>query len=259
MPLKWQSLSQDSDSAQQPSVPFGAPEGHFPDQLNNIAREANAAIAEIGSSLFSGTDANGASTATPALSDDFKQLMYDMAHPVNTMILWDSNGGVNPISEHIPSGVTATWLACDGSPGTFNLANKVLGGADPDNASPTYTGEIIAVGNTGSGGAHTPTGTNTGTAITESQMPVHNHGVSDPGHNHSYTSATGANEGSGSGANARNQTGSTTGSKATGISINNAGSGNTHTHTWTGDAVAAHTHTAGLPARTLVEIYKRTA
>jgi hypothetical protein len=270
MPLKWQSLSQDSASAQQPAVPFGSPEGHFPDQLNNIARETAAAVAEMGSALFSGTDANGASTTTPALSDGLKQFLYDMAHPVNSMLMWDSNSGVNPITEHIPSGVTATWSECDGTGTTPDLRSKVLGGADPTGT--IYTGDVIGDASTGADGGFTPTGTIGGTAISIANLPVHSHTISHShsmAHTHTVANVLLNNTGLGFGAGGplgESYTGDTsTGGSSAGStggssqgSSGNKGSGTTHTHTFTGDAEANHTHTMD-PTRTLVEIYKRTA
>ncbi len=255
MPLKWQSLSQDSDTAQQPSPPYGAPEGHFPDQLNNIQREGLAAIAEVGSAVFGGTDVNGASTTAPGLSDSFKQLVYDVAWPVGTMMMWDSASGANPVTGHVPSGVTATWQICDGTGGTVNLVDKIIGGA---NGTTSYTGTTSGSASSGAGGDHDHGGSTGSYTLLVADIPAHTHTITDPGHTHSYSKPNqsfGFNA-AGGGNLQLNPASNTTGSSTTGITINSTGGGGGHSHTVS--ASGTHTHTVD-PARTLVEIYKRTA
>lgn len=255
MPLKWESLSEDSSSGAQPAPPFGAPEGHFPDQLNNIQREALAAIAEIGSAVF-----GGGTAVAPSLSDSMEQLIYDIVWPVRSIRLWDSNSGATAIATAVPAGVTATWSPCDGTGGTPDLRDKIIAGADI--ASTEYTGNTKGSNTSASGGGHTPTGTIGGTALTTDQIPAHTHGVTDPGHTHTIAfDQRDQNDvpGTGGARRAVNEAVSeVTSSSTTGITIDSAGGGNTHTHTFTGAAVAAHTHTIN-PARTQVEFYMRTA
>ncbi len=271
----WWERYTDTPDSNITSPPDGAPENHFPDQVNNIQRQAMAAISEIGDKVLGTGDGSPAPQAATTINDTFLKLVYDSLLPVNTVMAWNSKGDrdVNPFP--VPEGnafAAVVWVPCDGIAGVPDFANRVIEGAQfATGAGESFTGDDKASVDTGEQPLQVLNASSGPVRLTLEQTPPHNHPVNDPTHAHAgFTTATlgqsaGGSPGSSSGVN--QITGSVTvQNAATGISILNTGGegpGFTqaaeHLHSVSVDDVDAHSHTAGRPETTALELYVRTA
>ncbi len=258
--------------------PDGAPEDHFPDQVNNIQRQNMSAVAEIGEKVLGPGDGTSAPQAALSISGPFLKLIYDALLPVNTIQAWDSKAGTILFTDQIPDFPefsSVDWQQCDagGTGGAPDLSLQLISGANsvsgPDQS---FTGDQKAAENMGPAGAVDTSSVRTGgTAISIAQMPIHNHpdtfAVSTTGSNHEHTyqrTSPGSFGHSGSGAHSDgNSSFSTTGGGVHGHtltgSVSNAGSGDTHDHSMSNLTIPDHIHTAGQPASAALEYYIRVA
>lgn len=159
--------------------------------------------------------------------------------PVGTILMWYGSLG------SLPTG----WQNCDGTNGSPDLRGSFPRGAGGALALGASGGSATASGNTGAGGAHTPSGVADGHAITTAEMPSHYHGIRNsygPG-----TPATQANMGDAGNygiAGTRYVSGPAspgyiyTATGDNGQLIESNGGDGAHAHTLTMAAVADHTH-----------------
>lgn len=286
----WQRYSSTPDSNTD-TPPDGAPENHFPDQVNNIARQAMAATAELGLLILSSGDGTPPPQEQPTqVNSRFLKLIYDQLLPVSTIMAWDSDDGANDFP--VPSGAafaSVVWELCDstGSAGTPNFQNTLLKGASsPAGPNQRWTGDFDAAEDMGGAGAWSKTNrVSSGHRLTVAETPQHDHGATAQGgtlatnstgndHSHavkhdlitagtgpstaSFINAAGAqttpNAAANDGTNTDHNHGVT---GRTGTSGNNPA--NLHDHDLPDISESDHIHDAGLPAASSLELYKRVA
>jgi len=269
--------------------PDGAPEDHFPDQVNNIQRQNMAAVAEIGEKVLGAGDGSTAPQSAVSVSGPFLKLIYDALLPINTIMAWDSKQGANTFQSNVPDFpefASVDWQRCDatGTGGAPDLSLQAISGANfvsgPDQ---NFTGDQKAAEDMGLAGEVDTSALVTGAhKLTELEMPIHKHSNgtfsasagNENRHNHDvkYTLANISPSGSG-----QNVVSSITfNGTTTGLSAAQNDSGSEHTHDITGDTddngnddththdmdtlvIPDHIHTVGQPASAALEYYIRVA
>lgn len=269
----------DNDSA----PPDGAPEDHFPDQVNNIQRQNMAAVAEIGDKVLGAGDGTNPPQAAVSISGPFLKLIYDALLPVNTIQAWDSKGGTEAfIVPNFPEFSTVDWQPCDasGGGGVPDLSLQVISGAN-SLAGPeqSFTGSQKAAEDMGMAGAQTLNASSDAVRLTLEQTPPHGHtftGDLMDTHNHPGSSTpadVGQSGGGGNGSSSGNDrsTGSSvnvapqSAGTPSGTVVNSGGEGPgftqaaEHDHGVSVDDVDDHIHAAGQPASAALEYYIRVA
>lgn len=261
----WWETYDDVPSNNTATPPDGAPEGHFPSAVNDIARQAMAATAELGG-LILAPDATGSPprpTAT-GLVAGFAQLVYDLSNPVGRVVMWNSkHDGVADAKVYpVPSNVTAVWQRCDGTNNTPDTRKKVIGGADPVDASPVFSGDVLGDADTALGGAvDTSLEVTDDHTLIEAELAAHSHGITDAGHTHGYSGTFGSKV---VGANQPNPTvadppaAQTSDPSTTGIIIDPTVGNDGHSHGLSALTIPDHVHGSD-PLRTSLEYWQRTA
>jgi len=263
----WQRYANTPD-ANTSTPPDGAPEDHFPDQVNNIQRQAMAAVNEIGSLVLGPGDGTSEPQSKPnAVNNDFLKLIYDALLPINTIQGWDSNGGVDAFP--VPAGsafASVVWELCDstGSAGTPDFQDVVIAGANSlVGPNQKFTGDLTAAGNTGDGGAEVDLEVTVGGhKLAKDELPKHAHLITDVEHDHSYDKSNENVNGNPAGGDLNDGTSSTeTTSSFTGITVTEdlVTLENEHTHANSKVTTSDHDHLTGQPAVVALELYKRVA
>jgi len=258
------------------SPPDGAPEDHFPDQVNNIQRQNMAAVSEIGEKVLGPGDGSAPPQAATSISGPFLKLVYDALLPVNTIMAWDSKQGAAAFPvPNFPEFSSVDWQQCDaaGGGGAPDLSLQAISGANSIvGPGQSFTGDQKAAVDMLPAGGFTPAGSISGTRLDIEQIPPHPHDIDDPGHFHLIDQDR-EPEGGGGNVNIVENILSPppnadreTAPAFTNITVENAGGelpGETqakeHGHNFTGNSELDHIHTAGSPASAALEYYIRVA
>ena len=251
------------------SPPDGAPENHFPDQVNNIQRQNMAAVAEIGQKVLGAGDGFPAPQAAVSIDGAFLKLIYEQTWEVGSIRAWDSQGGTVPFPvPDFPEFSAVTWVICDGVAGVPDYVNKSIIGAQlAAGPGQNFTGSDLPAGETSTQPLQNLNASIDPVRLNLEQIPPHAHPIDDPGHDHE-TDAQKSTAGalSPQGPAALTLAAATIDPSTTGITVENAGGegpGFTqaaeHDHNLVVDDVAAHSHTTGTPPGTALELYIRTA
>jgi hypothetical protein len=261
----WQRYTNTPQSNDNPP-PDGAPENHFPDQVNNIQRQAMAAINEIGSLVLGPALAGDPPETSPTINGAFLKLIYDQLLPINTIQAWDSVLGTKPfLVPDFPEFTGVLWEQCDatGSVGTPDLQdNAIIGAHSAGGSEQTFTGEAVGAGDTGDGGAISLTNRETDNyTLLPADVPVHDHDYNDPGHDHGLQQDRDDKRGPGPGqvviSIKPDSPNVLTAVAFTGITHNPAGGDGAHKHGAPDVTVADHVHETGTPPGIALEYYKR--
>jgi len=275
----WWERYEDTPDDNTSSPPDGAPENHFPDQVNNIQRQAMAAVAEIGEKVLGPGDGSQAPQVAVSISGAFLKLTYDAILPVGSIMAFHSDGGDKAIPvPDFPEFAGVVWTSCDGIGTSLNFENDVLLGAQfAVGPGENRSGDAVVAGQTGDGGAgDTSAAVTGGHALVEDELGAHGHAggtldftTDDPGtHNHGAGPLSGGGQvRAGSDGALRQVTGSENGAHTHSRNLAVPWTGATedtggdlpHDHPLDTLVIPDHAHLTGQPPGKALELYVRTA